>query len=470
MLMTVVKWVAGLGLLFVLIVGGAGAFLYGPIKEMIAQQQNGQMGTAVRLEAIEYGRLVRTVSAPGRVIPEREVNISARVSAKIMSITVEPGDYLNKDDLLVQLEDRDFQAALDSATARLRGEEARLEGSRASFINATAEWERQEALFGTNDVSRSSLDAAEAELRRAEANLRAAEQNVDVAKAEVVRNEENLSYTKIFSPLSGYATRVNMKVGEIALGTSNNIGSTIMTLADFSEIDVVAEVDESDIAQVKIGQPAGIYINAFEDDVFEGTVELIDLLKSTSRSGSDIFEVRVKLHAGDDKRVFFAGLTASVDIEVETLEDVLIAPSQAVLDVRIDELPAETRDSEYINQDKTYARVVYVIEDGKAVAKPVDVGTSNIRMTALKGGIEPGQKVIAGPYRVLVDLKNGEAVYDEKLDDDKKDATATGDDNEGSASEDKAESAEAGATENEAADEQPSETQATQPEDTNSGS
>lgn len=412
----VLKWVLALGFLAAIILGGAGVFLYPKIKEALANIQGVEAGTEVRTEQVTRDRLVRTVSAPAQILPGNDVNISARVSARIVELLVDPGDEVEKGQLLARLEDRDYQAALDSAQARFRAEEAMLDGARARYRNAVSEWERIESLYDSGDVSRAEYDATEAELRSAESNLRAAEQNVEVARAQVTEAEENLSYTVITSPIDGYATRVNSKVGEAVLGTFQNVGTTIMTLADFSEIIVKAEVDESDIAKIRAGQTARIYINAFEDEQFEGTVKLIDLLKTTSRTGSDVFEVDILLHTDGDRQ-FYSGLTASAEIEVETLEGVLTVPSQSVADVRVEELPRDiVRSSDAIDPNKTFARVVYRVKDGEAVATPVKVGPSDLRTTAILAGLEEGEEVITGPYRALIDMKHGQAVRPERDD------------------------------------------------------
>ncbi|MEC9372283.1 MAG: biotin/lipoyl-binding protein, partial [Planctomycetota bacterium] len=176
----VLKWVVGIGLLMLVILGGAGVFLYPQIKEMVAQT-GGDRGTPVTLHEVQPDRLVRTVSAPGQVLPKMDVNISARVSARIVELPVEPGEKVEQGQVLCRLEDREYVAALDSARARLRAEQAQLEGARATFVNAVAEWERTKSLHESKDVSKADLDAAEANKDRAEASLRAAEQNIEVA-------------------------------------------------------------------------------------------------------------------------------------------------------------------------------------------------------------------------------------------------------------------------------------------------
>lgn len=417
--MGIVKWVVGAVILLAVIGGGAAAVLWPMVKKQMEASRGGGVGQLVRLEPVEVGDLVRTVSAPGLVEAARRVSISARISAQIEDLPFEEGDTIRRGDMILKLDDRDLQAQLASVEASLRAEEARLEGARATYINAVSEWERQSALYESNDVPKSALDQAEAERRRAEANMRAAEASIEMARASISRVREDLRYTQIASPINGTLTRLNAEVGEIVMtGTMNNPGTVIMEIADLSEMIVRVEVDETDIAHVRVGQRARVYLNAYPDEEFEGVVRKIALerRRAGGRSGisvgasNDVFEVEVVLDLRG--RSIYSGLTASVDIEIETLRDVMLVPSQAVLDVRVDELPDELRDNPNVLRDRTFARVVYLIENGEAKARPVSVGPSDLRTTALLAGVEAGERVIVGPYKALLSMSNGVRVRD----------------------------------------------------------
>jgi HlyD family secretion protein len=291
----------------------------------------------------------------------------------------------------------------------MRAVEARLEGARASFVNATSEWERQSSLYKTSDVSRSSMEDSEVNLRRVESDLRAQEQNVEVARAEVDRAEQAVAYATLAAPMTGRITKLNSEVGETVTGSIQNFGTVIMEIADLSEMLVKAEIDETDVAPVRAGQSARVFINAFPDEVFEGTVETIALQHSFGRDQSKFFATEVLLHL-DPEHNIYSGLTANVDVEVETLEGVLKVPSQAVLDKRVDELPAEISGSAEIDKNKTFARVVYVLKDGKAVETPVRIGPSDLTQTAVLAGISDGDEVIIGPWKILQELEHNKAV------------------------------------------------------------
>lgn len=418
----IIKWVVGVGAILALVVGGAAVMLYPKIKQQMENAKKSGQGDLVRLETIAAGELVRTISAPGYLEAVRFVNISARFSAQIVELPFEEGDFVKEGDLMVKLDDRDLQAQLSASGAIHRAEEARLDGARATLVNAVAEWERQSALAASNDVSKSLLDQAEADRRRAEASLAAAQASVAQALAGINRVKEELRYTELLSPITGTVTKLNAKVGEVVItGTMNNPGTVIMTVNDLSEMIVKAEVDETDIADIRIGQKARVHINAYPDDVFDAKVTKIALQRSKARDMSECFVVECLMDLKG--RTLYSGLTGSVDIEVETVRDVLLAPSQAVLDRRVDELPREvTVDNPLVDKDKTFARVVYVMTDGKARAVPVKTGASDLRTTAVLAGIEPGTKIVTGPYKALLALKHDQKVRDEEVEKKEKEA------------------------------------------------
>lgn len=400
-------------LVIALVIGGAAVFLVPRIKAQLSSR-SGETGTPVRLEEVRVGDLVRTVTAPGMVEATTRVSVSARISALITELPLDEGDPVRRDDLLVKLDDADLLAQLRSAEASLKAEEARLAGAQANHINAVSEWERQQALYATDDVSRSALENAEASMKRAESELLAAEAGIEMARANIARVREDLRYTEIKSPINGTITKLNAEVGEIVVtGTMNNAGTVIMEVADLNEMIVKAEVDESDISDVRIGQRARVFLNAYEGQQYEGTVQRIALQRTTARDGSDVFLVEILLNTGG--QTLREGLTGSVDIEVETLSGAMLVPSQAVLDVRVDELPIDiARDNPAVDRNKTFARVVYLLEEGKAVAKPVRVGPSDLRTTALLAGVDAGSRVVIGPYKSLLALNHGMDIREDK--------------------------------------------------------
>lgn len=409
---TAIKWTVGAVMVGGFVVAGAGVFLYPQLKKLADLDQNS--GEMVRTIDLTPGRLVRTVSAPGELEPRRRVQISARVAALINALPYEEGDLVAAGDVVVQLDDKDLRAQMDRAEATLRSEQARFEAARAEYINAVAEWERISELFKSQDVSKAELDQAVQRMNTAEANQAAAEHGIAVAQAGVDQARENLKYATIVSPIDGRVTTVNAEVGELVVtGTMNNPGTVILEVADLSEMLVRAEVDEIDIAEIEIGQPATVQINAYPDRVFEGEVRLVSLQSTFSTlDRAKVYATEILLHL-EEGEALPSGLTANVDIEIETLEGVLLAPSQAVQEVRTDELPDELRNHPNVDLAKTFTRVVYRVEDGRAMATPVKIGPSDLTQTAIESGLSPGDEVIVGPWAMLQKLEHEMAVRTE---------------------------------------------------------
>ncbi|MHC4975849.1 MAG: efflux RND transporter periplasmic adaptor subunit [Planctomycetota bacterium] len=406
---TVFKWTAGTVVIIGAVGATAGALLYPKIQK--AMQERNQSGELAQVVEILPDRLVRTVSAPGELEPRTRVSISARVSALITELPFEDGDMVSAGDLVVQLDDKELQARLKGAQAQLNTEMARLEGTRAEYINATAEWERLDALYASSDISLSELDQSVARRNTAEANLNAAQHNVEGAQSNVDQAMENLGYTKIYSPIDGRVTTLNAEVGEIVMtGTMNNPGTVIMEIADLSEMLVRAEVSENDISEVRAGQRTSINLIAYPERTYDGTVELVSLQSTFSdQDRAKIYETEILLHLPEGQ-VLHSGLTANVDIEIETLEDVLAVPSQAVREMRTDELPQELVNHELVTNDKTFTDLVYVYDGSKAIATPVTIGESDLSHTSIMSGLSRGDRVIVGPWRLLQNLKHEQSI------------------------------------------------------------
>jgi HlyD family secretion protein len=408
--------------------------------------------TVVRVEEAQLGKLTETVSAPGQIEPKLNVQISAKTSGRIVELPYDEGAIVTKGDpnanppvpasVLVRLDSRDLESRLTSAqadraarAAQIEVEEARnssqessLIGQKAALDQAERELVRQRELLKTKDVSqvacddaklkvddlKAKYDSAVHSLNASKLNLKVLEHNLESADAGIEQAKESLSYTVITAPINGTITRINAKVGEMVVtGMMNNPGTKILEVGDLSEMLVVAQVDESDVGKVKCGQTAEVHIQAWPNKVFRGTVRTVALSNNTGSQGSKYYETEVLLK--DPNEQIYTGMTADVDIEVAYHENVLVLPSQAVLGREVDELPVEIRDK--LSEDeksKTFAPVVFVYKDGKAVITPVRIGASSTTHTMILSGIAVGEKIIAGPYKELEKLKHNQLVKDER--------------------------------------------------------
>ena len=382
----------------------------------------GKAGRPVRTEEIQRQELVERISAPGEIEPNVKVDVSAEVSARILALPFREGESVRKGDVIIKLSAEDIEARLESAKARrdaeryrLQSEQSRLAGPLASLANARDALERQESLFMTGDVSRQVLDDARSRVLEIEAQVEAAklaisviESSLAAADADVDQAEELLEKTVMVSPIDGVITVLNAEVGElVVVGTMNNAGTVIMTIADLSRMRLDARVAESDVARIATSQPAEIRINAYPDDVFTGTVERIALQRSLDRDGSGFFKTEVQLEL--EGRRLFSGLAANVDIEIARHEGIVV-PSQAVVDRKVDGLPRRLRENPLVDVERITVPVVYVVKDGKAVCHPVLVGPSSLSETIISEGLPTDSRVIVGPYKALESLEDGDAV------------------------------------------------------------
>jgi len=436
----VLKWILGFIVLIVVVIAAGGAFVAsqverGPDGQMkFAFGDQGPQGKPVRFEEVTLGDLTRTVSAPGGIEPETNVQISAQVSARIVALPFDEGERVRPGDVVVRLDARDLEAALASANAQLASNEAALDGARAEFIRSQAEYERLQDLFDTQDISKSDLDIAEANFLSARSRLKQAEQAIEIAKATITQREKDLDNAIITSPIDGIVTALNTEVGEtVIVGTTNNPGSIIMEIADLSTMLLMAQVDETNIAPVREGQTARIFINAYTDAELVGVVRRVGLKRQVGTDGVGFFNVEILITDSSEADSLgyrlLSGLSANTEIEVERFTDVVIVPSQSVLERRVDELPRDiAENSPHVDLNRVYARVVYAVvenEEGnlETVVRPVSVGPSDLSQTLIEGGIEAGERIVTGPFRELVELKHEDAVRDIDAEDEEESET-----------------------------------------------
>lgn len=412
------KWLLGVALFLLATLLGGGYWLYssGTLADLRKRFDPSQQATYVRVEQAAAGSLTRTVSAPGQIEPKTKVEISAQVSARIVELPFRENEPVKPGDVVVRLDDRDLQAAVNSAHANHKSQLAQLDRAKAEFARMTTELGRAKELFASKDLSKSELDQTETEYARAEANLRSAQFAVDIAQANIVRAEKDLSNTVVTATFDGVITRLNAEVGElVVIGTLNNPGSVIMEIADLSVMLLKARVDEANIARVNEGQSAKVFVNAFPDNPVSGRVDKVGLKREVDRDGTAFFQTEILLDK-PEAMLLRSGMTANADIDVETFESVVKVPSQAVLDRSIDDLPTEVLEAApFVDRNKKFVRVVFVMENGRARPRAVDPGASDLTHTVIRAGLAASDPpVIVGPFKVLAQLKHDQRVDDER--------------------------------------------------------
>ncbi len=435
-------------IVFILIV----VVLFAAQAAIRARKAASDKGEIVRIETPQRGELIEFVSAPGEIEPKTKVELSAKVSARIIELPFEEGDIVTCGDpdanppvpasVLVRLDSKDLESQLRSVQAnsaaqkaqlevekaRIASQQANLVGLEASLKQAQQDLERQKELLESEDISRvtydqsklkvdellSQYESSKHSLVAAELGLVVLEHNLESAEARVTEAQEALTYTTITSPIDGVVTRVNAEVGEVVVyGTMNNPGTVIIEVADLSKMLVVAQIDEADVGKLEVGQKAKVEVDAFPDTQFNGVVSAVALAHMTSSSGTKYFRTEILLEAVEEK--LYSGLTAHVDIETHKNTNVLKVPIQAVLGKEIDELPLEIREnSPHVDKDKTFATVVFRYIDGKAVVTPVKIGQSDLTHTIIESGITEEEKIVVGPYKILESVKHNQKIQDER--------------------------------------------------------
>jgi len=438
--------------IIIIIVVVALGFFYALGVLVKAKLKAASKATMVRVEQVQRGDLIEFVSAPGEIEPKTKVEISAKVSARIVELPYEEGDVVTCGDpqatppvpasVLVRLDAKDLESQLLSVEAgyaaqaaqieveqaRIASQQASLAGLSASLKQAERDLERQKELLASQDISpatfdqaqvkvdelKAQYDAAKHTLHAAKLNLVVLQHNLEAAEANIAQARETLTYTTITSPIKGVITRIHAEVGEVVIfGTMNNPGTVIVEVADLSQMLVVAQVDESDVGKLKVGQTARVHIQAWPDKVFPGTVQAIALSHKRGSQGSKYYETEISLEEPNEQ--IFAGMTADVDIEVAKHKDVLTLPSQAVLGWKVDELPVDIRDQlSEEEKTKTYATIVYRYVDDKAAVTPIKIGQSDLTHTIILSGITEENKIVVGPYNVLENLKHDQQILDER--------------------------------------------------------
>ncbi len=424
----------------------------GVTKYFIRKFTRKEQVTAVRIEEVKPGDLTEFITAPGEIEPKTKVNISAKVAARIIELPYEEGDIVTAGNpgadppvsasVLIRLDSKDLESRLRSIQARYKAQQAQLdvskttiaaqkanlEGTRATLAQAQRDFERQQQLLATNDISQNVFDQAKQRLDEFTAQFTAAEQNIialeqgllvarhnlESGAAEIEEAREAVGYTTIRSPLDGTITRINAKVGEVVMtGTMNNPGTIIMVVADLSKMLLVAQIDESDIGKVKLGQEAEIRVKAFWDEKFKGVVEKIALTNDSSMTRTKYYRTEI-LMQGDVKKLY-SGLTADVDIFTNKHTNIIKVPSQSVLGRKVDDLPLAIRENNpNVDRNKNDVMVVYRILDGKTVVTPVTIGPGDMTHIIVKSGLAEGDKIVVGPYKILEGLKHDQKVRDER--------------------------------------------------------
>ncbi len=403
----------------------------------------------ITTEFVKSTTIIETVSANGRINPEKEVKITPYISGEVIELTVKEGDeveegqYLAKIDPEIYLSNYErMEASLQLQKANLANSRTRLVATRAQFTNAKLSFDRNEKLWKEKVISDADYDAAKAQYEVAEAEVEASRESVKASEFQVTSAEaslreakENLTKTAIYAPTAGTISKLNVEQGERVAGASQfSAGTELMRVANLNSMEAVVSVNENDIVRVALGDTTLIEVDAYLNRKFKGLVT--EVATSADVAGVSVdqvtnFEVKIRLLKESYQDLipedlptyspFRPGMSTTVDIQTEIQKDILTVLIQAVT-TRSDstgksirnrrdkdqKTPKEDVEKKVVTDISEY---VFLYEDGMAKMVLVKSGIQDNTNIQILEGLEDGQEIIVGPYRAISrTLKNGEAV------------------------------------------------------------
>ena len=407
-------------------------------------------GVTVNVEAIQKRNLEAIVSASGKIQAKLFVNISADTMGRVTNLAVNEGDRVKKGQFLLQIDPRNLRTRVESGeaavqAARSQAEQFRLalDSARASLKQAQDNHRRQQDLWKAGLTTREQLERAENELKMRQADLRTQEQQIETQKmrmdqerAALASAKYDLSKVRIESPLTGIVTRRNIEEGEtVVVGTMNNAGTVLLTIADMSVIEAEVEVDETDVPTVAIGQKAKITIDAMPGKTFTGRVTEIgnSPIQATGQAaaGQTATNFKVVLTVDGEIPEVRPGFTCTGEITTATRANVLSLPIQAlaVRDVVRDPANKIVRANTEKNrtqrprstvvtaeelppgQTRKEEEGVFVVRNNVAEFIPVKTGIAGDKyFEVVSGEIKDGDRVITGPFASVRNLKDGDTI------------------------------------------------------------
>ncbi|CAH0236361.1 Macrolide export protein MacA [Pedobacter sp. Bi27] len=385
--------------------------------------------------------VVETVTASGKIQPETEVKLSSEVSGEVVELKVKEGDIVKAGQLLCKVRPDVLQSGYERTVATFNAQRAsvaaaqqQLIQNQANFVNAEATYKRNVELFNKKVISASEFDAAKASYLTAKANLASAKENVTGAKftleqtgANVKEAGANLAKTTIYAPVDGVVSKLSIELGDRILGTSQMAGTEIMRISNLSSMEVNVDVNENDITRVKVGDKASIEVDAFSDKKFRGVVT--EIASSSTAVGTAVstsvdqvtnFSVKIRITeelAGKQQSIFRPGMSATVDIESESLTGLAI-PIQAVFTDNGKSGDAGQNQGNQENTDKQKSKLTdkkvkqyiyaYDAKTKKVKKTEVTTGIQNDQFIIVKSGVKAGQEIVTGPYSAIQNkLKDG---------------------------------------------------------------
>ncbi len=389
--------------------------------------------TVVQVSELEKRNIEKVVTASGTIEPKRRVNVSASAIGKVTRLAVEEGQQVTKGDFLLEIDPADYQSAVDQLEAGIRAGEANLDMQQASLTKAKYDFERARELHTKGFASEEELKSAEVTVDINQARVRSARESLSQQQANLKKARHDLDDVRITAEMSGIITALNVEEGESAImGTLNNPGTVLLTIADLSEMEAEVQVDETEVIYIKVGQKATVALDAYPDTTFTGLVTEVgnSAIRSLAGLGQESVDFKVVIAITDSIPGIRPGLSASVDITVAEVKDGLAIPIQCLTIRKSGDLRKQTgaggpadsgapekevaTDSAAAapeeDEEATEIEGVFVVEEDIATFKEIKVGIAGDNYFHVKQGLTEGEQVISGPFKVISEIRDGDPV------------------------------------------------------------
>jgi HlyD family secretion protein len=364
------KWI-GLAIVLVLVAAAAAWYAAQPRAQVVA--------TTPVITTYPSQQYV-VLNATGYVVAQRKAAISSKATGRLEWLGVAEGSRVKSGDLIARIDNRDVVAQAQSAQASVRAARANVRQSEVERENAQIEYRRNNELVGKGFISQSALDTAKARLDRAQAGVASAQANLNVALANARNADVAVDYTEIRAPFDGVILSKSANVGDLVTPFSSATDSkgAVVSMADMGTLEVEADVSESSLAKVHVGQPAEIVLDALPDTRFRGHINR--MVPTVDRAKATVM-TKVAFDAIDPR------ILPEMSAKVSFLSRE-VAPEQQKPVVAVNPDAIVQRDGR---------SVVFVMRDGRVVAVPVTPGLKIGDATAIAGDVKAGEKAVSKP-------------------------------------------------------------------------
>ena len=396
-----------------------------------AAMRSGTKQVSVRIEPVQRRDLISSVTASGNVTPHTKVDLSSDITGKIVRLAVKEGEMVSKGQFLLQIDPAEAQANVQRAEAALSAAKAGAAQAKANLIQAQKSYERSLSIKKSNPqlMSDEQMEQLRTTVDVDQATLEAQNHLVDQNVAELAQVRSALGKTTIYAPMAGRVTRLNVEGGETAImGTLNKDAATLLTISDMSVLETKVKVDETDVARIKLGDSALVQIDAFPDTTFLGRVTKISnsSVKSataTQSNGDQAVDYEVTIQLLNTPPETRPDFSATAKIVTDSRKNVLSIPIIA-LTVREDSAITTGDTAVGLGKPKPKKEVgkkdvegVFVVgSDNKVTFRPVKRGITGEKHFEVLSGLRENEKIVAGTYQAIRELKDGMLVKETKPD------------------------------------------------------